>query len=215
MTKIRAIQVPSDIVNQEGNCIVIQMSSHRRELIQRFVLINFPDARVSFSSESIQREPCSISVSKIKNISRKEGDIHLSQFPSAGVQIASAKGEDTMHIQTLKDFELTVDLDTIKGSCRHITPNRYEITLEVRKDPKPLVPAELPPGTIVVVNTPPPDQETLYLKTQLQLSRGEKIEIGEVVRALRQKDHSANSQPALGAETKSQGQTEKVFLSLQ
>jgi len=65
------------------------------------------------------------------------------------------------------------------------------------------------------MNTPPNDQETLYLKTQLQLSRGEKIEIGEVVRRLREKSHSASSAPSFGTETKGQGQIEKVFLSLQ
>jgi hypothetical protein len=120
-----------------------------------------------------------------------------------------------MDIQTLKDFELTVDQDQVKGTCRYINQNRYEIALEVRKNIKPIVPVALPPGTIVVLNQAPPDQETSVIQTQIQLSRGERIELGGVIKKANGKDRTVNIKPEFNIETSDHNSTEKVFLSLQ
>jgi hypothetical protein len=87
--------------------------------------------------------------------------------------------------------------------------------LEVKKNLKPTVPVNLPPGTIVVLKQPPPDQETMSLKTELQLNRGDRIEIGQLVRDLKDKGHTITINPSVTIETKDQVGSEKVFLSLQ
>jgi len=209
--KFKAIQVPSDQLTMDGRCFTIQMSEHRHELIQRFMRSSFPGVSISFSSEDVRRDPCELKVEKEKNKEQNGTEISLNGLNQS---TSTMNGSDVLKIQTLKDFQLTVDQDEIKGRCRFINPNRYEISLEVRKNPKPLVPTTLPPGTIVVVNNPPPDQETSTLSTTIQLNRGERIEIGSIVKDLRNKGHDVSISPELKVESSSQNGSEKVFLSV-
>ncbi len=214
--KISAILVPSDVVTVDENCLVIQMRPHRRELIQKYVLSSIPGASVSFSSEDLRREPCKLKVEKIKKKTADSTEVGLNnQTPSVSRTDSLSTENETMDIQTLKDFELSVDQSQIKGTCRYINQNRYEISLEVRKNPKPIVPVNLPPGTIVVLNQPPPDQQTSLLQTQIQLSRGERIDLGGVIKNTTGKRHDVDINPSLNIETSDQDSTEKVFLSLQ
>lgn len=214
--KFSGIQVPSDVVTIDENCLVIQMRPHRRELIQRYMLSSIPGARVAFSSEDLQREPCKLKVEKVKSKNKDTINVDLNQQSGSISQTESTgSANETMDIQTLKDFELTVDQDQVKGTCRYINQNRYEIALEVRKNIKPIVPVALPPGTIVVMNQPPPDQETGILQTQIQLSRGERIELGGVIKKANGKDRTVDIKPEFNIETSDQNSSEKVFLSLQ
>jgi len=216
--KFSGIQVPSDVVTVDENCLVIQMRSHRRELIQKFMLSSLPGCYVAYSSEEIRRELCKLKVEKIKTKKSEvlEVDVGLNQQTGSLSQTdSSGTANETMDIQTIKDFELTVDQDQVKGTCRYITQDRYEIALEVRKNPKPLVPVALPPGAIVVLNQPPPDQETGVLQTQIQLSRGEKIDLGSAIKKANFKDRNVNIKPEFKLEATDQISSEKVYLSLQ
>lgn len=214
--KLSSIQVPSDVVTSDENCLVVQMRPHRRELIQRYLLTSFPGTSVTFSSEDLRREPCKLKVEKIK---QKSGDVLSGGLNQTGITInqtnSQASATETMQIQTIKDFELSVDQDEIKGTCRYLNPNRYEISLTVRKNPKPIIPVNLPPGSIIVLNQPPPDQETMVLQTQLQLSRGERIDIGGVVKSLEKKNKNVDIRPELKIETTGNKSNETVFLGLQ
>lgn len=214
--KFSAIQVQSDVVTPVDNCLVIQMRPHRRELIQRYMLSTIPGASVSFSSEDVRREPCKLKVEKIKTKSAATNEVGFdNKSPTLTQSDTTGSSSETMSIQTLKDFELTVDQDQVKGSCRFINQNRYEIALEVRKNFKPIIPVALPPGNIVVVNQAPPDQETGVLQTQIQLSRGEKIELGGLIKNAEGKQRIVDINPSLNIETSDQESLEKVFLSLQ
>lgn len=202
--KIGAIQVPSDRLNSDNNCLVIQMRPHRRELIQRFILSSFPEAKIIFSSEYVRREPCQLVVEKMKI--KKLNDFNVRLNPSLIIQKDDALNSATeiFQIQTLKDFELIVNQDQIKGTCRFITSNRYEITIAVKKN------------TISIVdpNKAPPEQDTMVLETQLQLSRGDKIELGGVIKDLKNKSNSSNVKPELTIETGQQNISERTILSL-
>lgn len=192
------------------------MRPHRRELIQRFILSVYPETKISFSSAEIKRDPCLLKVEKIKTQNAKEISIGANgEQIFANETAITATGSDTMEIQTLKEFQLTVNQDEIKGECRLINPRRYEISITVAKSPKPIVPANIPPGTIVVLNNPPPPQETMTLQTQLQLDLGQKVELGEIVKNLRDKNHRVDASPAAEFGTEQNTSVEKVFLSIQ
>ncbi len=214
--KFAGIQVPSDSVNTDDSCLLVTMKPHRRELIQRFFRSEYPDLSIPFSSAEIKRDPCHLQVEKEKlingettEVGANENQILLNRTNTNG------NANETMEIQTLKEFLLTVDQDEIKGECRTITPQRYEISITVSKNPKPLVQANLPPGTVVVINTPPPPQETATLSTQIQLMKGERIELGSVVKNLRDKNHQVDLDPSIEATKVQRSATEKVWLSLQ
>lgn len=214
--KFAGIQVPSDSVTPDESCLLVSMRPHRRDLIQRFFRSEYPDVSIPFSSAEIKRDPCLLKVEKEKiikgeatEVAASENQILLNRTNTNGTV------NETIEIQTLKEFQLIVDQDEIKGECRTITPNRYEISITVSKNPKPLVQANLPPGTVVVVNTPPPPQETATLSTQVQLMKGERIELGSVVKNLRDKNHQVDLDPSFEAAKQQRTATEKVWLSLQ
>ncbi len=209
------IFVPSDTVDKEGSCLAVQMNPHRRELIQKFILNLSPDASVSYSTAELKREACHLKVEKIKTTSGDKRDLTLSGTPVAEVQEISQNTSDTFQISTIKDFELSVDQDSIRGECRYITPETYEISIEVIKQAKPLTPA-LQPGTVAIQNSNTSSiQETSFLKTVLQLTRGQKIDIGGIVKDLKNKNQSANIDPEIKDSVINQNSQERVFLSLQ
>ena len=212
--KFSAIQVPSDTVTEDGNCLIIQMRQHRRELDQKYMLSAIPGSSVAFSSAEVKTEICRLKVEKEKNKTTDNTQLNIDGTPSAVTTSTTNVGTEVTQIETISNFELTLDQDQVKGVCRLVTPNRYEITLEVRKNLKPIVPVELPPGTIVVLNHPPVDQETSVLQTQVQLSRGERIEIGSIVKKAKNKDNKVDIKPVLNIETSGQYSSEKVFLSI-
>lgn len=212
--KFRAVQVPSDQLTIDGRCFIIQMNGHRHELVQRFIRSSFPHVAITFSSENLRHEPCKLKVEKEKSKQGDSFEVGINQGATINQTESNGSGTDIMKIQTLKEFNLRVDQDEIKGSCRFINPNRYEIKFEVRKNPQQIVPTIVPPGTIVELNETPPDQETSTLMTTIQLNRGEKIEVGSTVKNLRDKGHDVSIQPNLKMETASQISSEKVFLSL-
>lgn len=215
--RLKFILVPADKLQENANCFTISTPPHRRELIQSFVRRLEPAVQISFSSVEIKRDPCEIKVEKqkTKRTQNTDGSVNTSIIPAAGNEQMVQERNDVTRIQTLKDFELTVNQDTIKGECRVINSNRYEISIEVKKEARPLIPP-VPPGTVVVIPDAqiPKDQETSRLMTTLQLNRGERIELGSVVNNLKKNgtkiDVESGASLALGTEE----QSEKIFLTI-
>lgn len=216
LRQLRTILVPSDKAETDGVCISMHMSSHRQELIHNYLKRLDPEMSITFSTADIKREPCRLQVEKIKNINNQNTDISATTVINAEATTTQAQGRDTMQIQTLNDFELMVNQESIKGKCRYVSPQRYEITIEVKKDLKPLVPPT-PPGTVVIIHQAelPKNQETSYLSTQLTLTRGDKIEIGNVIKDLRQKNSGISIEPSIGHNETNVQTQEKVYLSLE
>ncbi len=105
--------------------------------------------------------------------------------------------------------------DAIKGECRVIKPSLYEISIEVRKEAVPLYPP-VPAGTTVIIPDAqiPKDQETSRLQTTLQLNSGQRIEIGSVVKNLKDGARTIDINSGVSTEKTSGNQNEKVFLSI-
>lgn len=211
--KLSSILVPSDKIEAEGKCLTIQMRPHRRELLQSYTRNIEPDMNVTYSSAEIKRELCRLQVEKIRTLKNKNTEVQLSQLPSASESQVEESSKDVMQIQTLDKFAFIVSQDAIEGSCRYINKDLYEITISARRDPKPIPPPTLIVNGIVVVQTPPPEQKTISVSTNLQLTRGSKVEIGSIVKDLRNKKRDVNIKPEAQIENTDQQEDEKVFLS--
>jgi hypothetical protein len=172
--------------------------------------------KIQFSSAELRKEICELKVEKIKTLSSKETDVSLGDRGSVGATQNTSESKDTSQVKTMGDFELTVNQDVIKGQCRFITANRYDIDLEVRKDAKPYLPGLAPGTTVIVTNpTPPPDQETSKLTTSLQLLKGERIEIGSIIKDLQNKKTQVSISPEVLHDERVGMSQEKVFLSIE
>lgn len=218
--RLRFILVPIDQVQENNNCFTVNTAPHRRELIQSYVHKLEPSVQISYSSAAIRRDPCRIKVEKVRTLNQQTAGIDVA-FENAGIDlnassaVTSGAGSDVTTIQTIRDFELTVNQDVVKGECRAINPNRYEISLEVRKDARPLVPP-VAAGTVLVVTEAqiPKDQETSRLQTSLQLNRGERMEIGSVVKNLKNGSGQVEIGQGAQAHNRQNTQSEKIFISL-
>jgi hypothetical protein len=213
--KLRSILVPSDKIQSEKNCVTIQMRPHRRELIQGYARHLDENLQVKFSSAEEKRDPCLIKVEKVRKLHQTDTHVGLGAATRANEDEKSETGKDVMQIQTLGQFSFTVAQDVIEGNCKFINQNLYEIALSARRNPLPLVPPNLPPGSIVVVPSPPANQKTLSVSTTLQLARGSRIEIGSLIKDLRKKDHDVSIEPEAEIQNSIQSEEEKVFLSFQ
>ena len=135
-------------------------------------------------------------------------DLTLSQSSSSTDQ------KEIFLIETLREFELRIDQESIQGICQYIKPERYEITLKLKRALKPLV-NNAPSSSISTVTTPPVDQETFELVTTLQLQRGEKMNIGEVIQKTKNKNRDLNLNPSLKAKSEDYELKEAAYLSIQ
>lgn len=216
-SRLKFILVPADKIQEDENCFTVSTPSHRRKLIQNYVRRLDPAVQIGFSSAEVRREACHIKVEKIKTKIKEAtgGGISTGLIPTAETNQISGEAKDVSSIQTIKEFELTVNQDVIKGECRAINPTRYEISIEVRKDAKPLIPG-LPPGSSVVVPDAqiPKDQETSKLQTTLQLNVGDRLEIGSVVKNLKDEARKIDLNSGAAIENTDGSQHEKVFLSI-
>lgn len=203
--------LPADKLSSEGNCLSVSTASHRRELFQRYILNLDPTVRVDFSSEEIRREPCRLKVEKVRKADLSETDISLERASARQVKM---NGAETSKIQTLSDFQLSLNQNVIEGHCRYITPERYEIKLEVRKDPRPLYPP-VSPGVVILINgNPPPPQETSKIHTTIQLTKGERIHLGSMVQDEKNEKKQVDLRPKIGVGETQKNRSEEIYLSI-
>jgi len=203
--EIKTIAVPSDRIEKINNCLVITMRPHRRELIQKFLYSSFPDMRVDFSSLSLDRKPCDL---KLEKYSAMESNANEVKIPSEKVLESSSSRssqKETMQIKTQNEFEVVLDETKILGECKYITSSRYEIKLSVTREKKEYV----SPTSI------PKDSSSLTLKTELQLTKGERIEIGQVLQQKETENKSINVPIDLGTSQNSKSFSQKVYLSIE
>ena len=215
--RLKFILVPVDKTQEDKNCFTVSTPRHRRELIQQYVKRLEPSVNIGFSSAEIRTEPCRIKVEKIRLNSKQGANAGL--FPDQPISLqadqSSESAKDVTTIQTIKEFELTVNQDVVKGECRVINSIRYEISLEIRRDPQPLTPP-VPIGTTVpsMETQKIKTQETSSLQTTIQLNAGETIEIGSVVKNLKDQANKVDIHSGASANQMNVVQNEKIFLSI-
>lgn len=217
-TKLQFILVPVDKLQPDKNCFTISTPGHRRELIQNYVRRIEPAVSIAFSSAELRREHCQLKVEKVKNLEQTtlSGDVQTDKSISVGTEQSKRAAVEFSTIKTMKEFELKVNQDSIKGECRFITPIRYEITISVLKEARPILPP-LPEGTVVVVPDAkiPPPQETAALTTTVQLNQGERLELGSIVKNLTNSAHQVDLKTGAAGQQTSGQETEKIFLSIE
>jgi hypothetical protein len=205
--KIKFMLIQSDQELVESNCLTIKTTSYRRELIQSYVTNLDPSVQVKFSSTELKGEPCRIKVEKIKTIimATSEGSLNPGLIDvkiTANTKQKFHEIKETNSIQTQKEFELAMNQSLIKGICNYVTADRYEISLEVRKDPIP------------ATQWAPMNQETSSLKSTLQLSRGDRVELGSILKDRNGSSSELDMKSGAQAENNQEEQMEKIFLSI-
>jgi hypothetical protein len=205
--RIKFMLIPTDQELVSSNCLTIKTSSYRRELIQSYVTRLDPSVQIKFSSAEPKREPCRLKVEKIKTIimTTSEGVLNTDLMKVSIDGNAKQKSQDikeTNSIQTLKEFEIAMNQSSIRGECHYVTADRYDISLEVRKDPAPAA-----SGAAII-------QETSSLKSTLQLGRVDRVELGSILKELNGNSTELDMKTGVQIEKNEGEQMEKIFLSI-
>jgi hypothetical protein len=202
--QVQGILLPVDKLTTDQLCFTISTKPHRRELIQNYLRRVQPDVQIASSTDEQKKEPCRLKIEKEKNQLADQTIATTDPNPYAATTSTEAQQKETMQIQTMGDFELKYLQESIQGNCRLVTPERYIVRIEVRKDPVP-----------VLTNlAPQPDQQTSKLVTQVELRKGERIDLGGIVMNLRNQNGEINSTPVAEYSQGQKSQDEKVYLSI-
>ncbi len=206
------IKVPSDQDSLEGACLVVVMRPHRRELIQKYLLSLHPDLQIAFSSAEASRESCRLRIEKFRTKSSATVSGGLSPTGaslSTTQQLGSAN--EVLNFETLGAFEFSVNDYLAKGSCQYITPKHYRVVLELRKTPRPVINT----GADQTNKELPPDQESSVIKTEIQLSEGQKVNVADLVKANKVNEATVDIKEGARINKEQGDNAESVFLMLQ
>lgn len=212
------MMLPSDRIEPEGSCFSLFTTDTRRELIQKYLLSRYPKMRIDYSSvERRASETCDLQVEKEKKENTKSSHVYSGTLPGASLGHGHSSAKEVSQIKALSGapFELLVDQQKITGKCHYINPTRYEIEFSMKFIPKPLIPP-VPEGTIVVVkNLPPPeDQKGTNLSTTIQITKGERIEVGSIVKKLTDEGNAVSLIPQIDIKQSEKDSVEKIYLSV-
>jgi hypothetical protein len=208
MTKrIKIVLLPSDQVRTVGTCLTVRSSEHRRELIEKYLLHLAPETRITFSSAQPTKNLCSIQLERKieQKDSAQEADIGSDKL-TLQASVKNNQQTETSQIKTIDTFEFIYEQKQFKGKCRYINANLYEITFEINQIPLPTD----------VVNFPAPQATSaIGAKITAQLKRGEKLEIGQIMKNSNDEKNTANSLPSLESQKNVQSKKEVLYLSIE
>lgn len=197
--------LPSEEIVKQGSCLVLKVKTHRRDFIQAYVLKNFPKAQVTFSDTQTKKEPCYLKVEKIKEKESEKIKLSTPQYLKADSSSTHQQETETMNIQTINYFELSVDQKQVSGYCRFITKNLYEIKITFNQNPKPSISTTLPP----------PNQNTNSISTEVQLNRGQRLEIGSLIKKAIINSKDISIKPYVNSDQSHELDKEKIYISLE
>jgi hypothetical protein len=218
MGSSKYLMLPSDRIEPKGECFSLFTTEARSELIRKYLQNSYPQMSVTYSStERSAKEMCDLKVEKIKKIDSFQSKAQIQAM--GGISIGQSNS-DTKEISQIKvlsgaDFDLQVDEQKISGKCRYINSTKYEIAFSMQFIPRPIVPPA-PEGTIVIIQNPPhmEVQQGTSLSTTVQISQGEKIEVGSIVKDLMDKGVEASLVPKLSFEKQDRKSEEKIYLQI-
>lgn len=201
-----------DEATLEANCLNVMIEANRVELLDRWVATRLPLARKTFSAANAPRQECDMLVTKISQKSEQNKQLGVRQN---GFIVSVDNGENEnreenfLKVLSGGTAKLKVDESELEITCI-AKGSSYLLKFAQLFVPRPLVPpnTNLPPGSVIVVNAPPPpDTSGSSLQTEVEVQKGQEINLGQITRDLRNKQKdldispSANMNSTTGKET--------------
>jgi hypothetical protein len=186
-----------DSIQQDDACLNIAFDSTRRELFNKWIRQKYPNAQTTFSSEPTEVKRCEI---KVKKISQKIETTNTAKVRKS-FSVSQSSGNTTQtEVQKLvvssgNHASLFVDQTLLKIYCQYKSRDNYQLKFEMVFVPRVPPPIIAPPGTIVIAPTPPPpDQSGTSISTEIDITRGQVVNIGQIAKDLNSKNHSISNQ---------------------
>jgi hypothetical protein len=182
-----------DAIDPEGRCLNVTVDTARLEIFQRWVKTRLPEAYYHFSTSSAPVDMCDIVVIKQtqKTQQNQNANVNTKSFGAVITEGESNGTEESfIKVSSGKSAELRVDREDLTLTCVKQSYSRYLITVALKFIP--LTPPPVPPGSVIVVQSPPPDQSGTSISTEVEVSAGQEVNIGQIVRDLKSKQSQVN-----------------------
>lgn len=206
-----------DEATLEAQCVNVMISQNRVELLDRWVATRLPLARKTFSASSAPRPECDMLVTKIskKDEQNKQVGVRKNGFiVSVGSGENENREENFIKVLSGGTAKLKVDESELEITCV-VKGSNYHLKFAMLFVPRPLIPpsTQLPPGSVIVVNAPPPpDTSGSSLQTEVEVQKGQEINLGQITRDLRNKQKELDISPSANLNTTSGSETTRWLL---
>lgn len=201
------IKAPVDSVNLEANCLIVNTSERRVEIIQKYLLKIYPTMNITFSSSDTKKDECLIKVEKETVSMQNQNSLGVQKTVTFGnAHISSNKKEiSSIRATSGEDFELSYDEQTLIGNCRYISPRKYEIKFSLLFIPKEVNPYD--PSTYK-------QKEGISVSTSVILSAGQRINVASISSKLNDEAKKLKLYPTIKLQTQKGHKKTNMFLSL-
>jgi hypothetical protein len=169
-----------DEISAEGACLNVKVEERRSDMFQRWVSLRLPHARWDFSTSNAPPRTCEIQVSKRQTKDQTSETIQGS--PNSISLEARREEQTTAEVSTLnllsgKSGMLMVENRQIDLTCTWRASGKYQIRITLKPLPPP-----------VTLTPPPPTKNETGLSTELEVSAGQEVALGEIVEDLAGKE---------------------------
>lgn len=206
-----------DVATLEANCVNVMIDENRVELLDRWVATRLPLAKKTFSASSAPRPECDLLVTKIskKDQQNKQAGVRKNGF-IVSVDTGDNENREENFIKVLSGgtAKLKVDESELEITCV-VKGSNYHLKFAMLFVPRPLIPpnTQLPPGSVIVINAPPPpDTSGSSLQTEVEVQKGQEINLGQITRDLRNKQKELDISPSANLNTTSGTETTRWLL---
>lgn len=206
-----------DEATLEASCVNVLIDQNRVELLDRWVATRLPQARKTFSASSAPRPECDMLVTKIskKDETNKQAGVRNNGF-IVSVDSGENENREENFIKVLSGgtAKLKVDESELEITCV-VKGSSYHLKFAMLYVPRPLIPpnTQLPPGSVIVVNAPPPpDKSGSSLQTEVEVQKGQEINLGQITRDLRNNQKELDISPSAQMNSKAGTETTRWLL---
>jgi hypothetical protein len=197
--EISFLKLPQDKFEVLESCLQVSISISRVELLQKYILSEFPSAQIKFSNSQLSTKECNLSIEKeIKSKSKSLSGEFPSLYPITANEGIKAENEVT-NVRTLGPFEISHSFSQILGNCRLINKDEYDIQLSYSKKNNIFMPSR---------------SKELSFSTHIRLVRGQRIEILSLQQNPEKDQKNIILPKGLKAGYESEDKQTKIYLSI-
>lgn len=208
-----------DVATLEANCVNVMIDENRVELLDRWVATRLPLAKKTFSASSAPRQECDMLVTKVsqKNEQNKQLGVRKNGFIVSVSNGENVNREESfLKVLSGGTAKLKMDESELEITCIAKGTN-YHLKFALLFVPRPLIPPtpNLPPGTVIVVNAPPPpDTSGSSIQTEVEVQKDQEINLGQISRDLRNKQKAIDISPSAEMNTTAGNETTQWILKV-
>jgi hypothetical protein len=165
-----------DEILPEGPCLNVRVEEKRADVFQRWVTLRLPHATPEFSTMNAPARTCEIQVG------RRQNNKQTSETIQAGTSAITVRAQgaelvsdeiSTLNLLSGKSGTIMMENRQVDITCTFRASGRYHVRISLKPLPPP-----------VTLFPPPPTKNEIGLSTEIEVSPGVEVSLGQIVEDL-------------------------------